>query len=142
MSERVGNQRTADQRVARQSPWGPLLVADAHVHFFSHHFFELLAAQKPGLTLEAMQAKLEWQFPPAEPEKLADVWARELDRQGVDRAALIASLPGDHASVTAAVRAHPDRFFAFAMVNHPVPESGIPSVSLSHTELVLCGDSE
>ena len=30
---------------------------------------------------------------------------------------LIASVPGDESSVTAAVRAHPDRFFAFAMVN-------------------------
>jgi len=106
-----------DQRIARQSPWGPLLVADAHVHFFSHHFFELLAAQKPGLTIEAMQAQLEWQFPAVEPEKLADVWARDLDRHGVDRAALIASLPGDLDSVVAAVRSHPDRFFAFAMVN-------------------------
>jgi uncharacterized protein len=112
MSERV-----VDQRIARQSPWGPMLVADAHVHFFSHHFFELVAAQIPWLSLEAMQAKLEWQFPPAEPEKLAEVWARELDRHGVDRAALIASVPGDHESVTVAVRAHPDRFFACAMVN-------------------------
>jgi len=112
MSERV-----VDSRIARQSPWGPLLVADAHVHFFSHRFFELLAAQKPGLTLETMRAQLEWQFPPPEPEKLAEAWARELDRQGVDRAALIASLPGDQDSVTAAVRAHPDRFFACAMVN-------------------------
>src|SRR5512143_1390436 len=117
MSEPVVIQKKADQRIARQSPWGPLLVADAHVHFFSHRFFELLAAQKPGLTLDAMQAQLEWKLPPAEPGKLAELWARELDRHGVDRAALIASLPGDHESVTAAVRAHPDRFFACAMVN-------------------------
>jgi uncharacterized protein len=124
MSERV-----VDSRIARQSPWGPLLVADAHVHFFSHRFFELLAAQKPGLTLEAMRAQLEWQFPPPEPEKLAEAWARELDRHGVDRAALIASLPGDQDSVTAAVRAHPDRFFACAMLNprawNPETFSGI-----------------
>src|SRR5258708_29207690 len=106
MSERV-----VDQRTARQSPWGPLLVADAHVHFFSHHFFELLAGQKSGLSLEAMQAKLEWQFPPVEPEKLAEVWARELNRHAVDHAALIASLPGDPESVTAAVHSHPARFF-------------------------------
>jgi predicted TIM-barrel fold metal-dependent hydrolase len=106
-----------NERIARQSPWGPLLVADAHVHFFSRRFFELLAAQKPGLTLEAMQSQLEWTLPPSEPEKLAEVWARELDHQGVDRAALIASLPGDHESVLAATRAHPDRFFAFAMAN-------------------------
>jgi len=106
-----------NERIARQSPWGPLLVADAHMHFFSHRFFELLAAQKPGLTLEAMQSQLEWTLPPSEPEKLAEVWARELDRNGVDRAALIASLPGDQNSVLAAVKAHPDRFFAFAMAN-------------------------
>lgn len=128
MSERATD-LSMEQRIARQSPWGPLLIADAHVHFFSHRFFELLAAQKPGLTLETMQAKLEWQFPPEEPEKLAEAWARELDRQGVDRAALIASLPGDHDSVAAAVRSHPDRFFAWAMVNprawNPETFSGI-----------------
>ena len=117
MSEPAVIQKSADQRIARQSPWGPLLVADAHVHFFSHHFFEQLAAQKPGLTLDAMQTQLEWKLPPAEPEKLAELWARELDRHGVDRAALMASLPGDHESVRTAVRAHPDRFFAWAMVN-------------------------
>jgi len=111
------SESAVNQRIARQSPWGPLLVADAHVHFFSHRFFEMLAAQKPGLTLEAMQAKLEWQWPSAEPEKLSEAWARELDRQGVDRAALIASLPWDEHSVAAAVRAHPDRFFAWAMAN-------------------------
>ncbi len=105
------------QKIARQSPWGPLLVADAHVHFFSQRFFELLAAQKPELTVEGIHAQLEWKLPPAEPAVLAETWARELDRQGVDRAALIASLPGDHDSVTAAVNAHPDRFFAWAMVN-------------------------
>ena len=26
----------------RASPWGPLAVADAHVHFFSHRFFSTL----------------------------------------------------------------------------------------------------
>jgi predicted TIM-barrel fold metal-dependent hydrolase len=104
-------------KIARESPWGPLVVADAHVHFFSHRFFELLALQKPGLTLEAMRATLEWQFPPADAAGLAAVWARDLDRHGVDRAALMASLPGDYASVAEAVRAHPDRFLAFAMVN-------------------------
>jgi predicted TIM-barrel fold metal-dependent hydrolase len=103
--------------IARRSPWGPLVIADAHVHFFSHRFFELLATQKPGLTLETMRAQLEWQLPEAAPEKLAEAWARELDRHGVDRAALMASLPGDHESVAAAVHAHPDRFFAFAMVD-------------------------
>ena len=105
------------ERIARRSPWGPLPVADAHVHFFSHRFFEALAAQKPGLTVDGMRVFLDWQFPPPAPEGLAETWARELDRHGVDRSVLIASIPGDHDSVTAAVRAHPDRFLAFAMVN-------------------------
>jgi len=107
--------------IARQSPWGPLLVVDAHVHFFSHRFFEILASQKPGLTIDAMRQKLDWQFPPPEPAELANIWARDLDRHGVHRAALIASVPGDAASVAAATHAHPDRFAAFAMVNPKTP---------------------
>src|SRR5260370_40691203 len=103
------------EKISRQSPWGPLPVADAHVHFFSHHFFELLAAQKPGLTLDGMRASLDWQFPSPHPAALAATWARDLDRHGVERAALIASLPGDHEPVPTAVRAHPDRFWPCAM---------------------------
>jgi predicted TIM-barrel fold metal-dependent hydrolase len=83
------------------------------VHFFSHRFFELLAAQKPGLTFES----LHWQMPPERPEDLANIWAHEMDRQGVGRAALISSIPGDEESVIKAVAAFPDRFFAYAMVN-------------------------
>src|SRR5579863_5813469 len=103
--------------LARESPWGPIVVVDAHVHFFSYGFFQILAAQKPGLTIDAVRQKLDWQYPPPQPTELAATWARELDRHGVHRAALIASAPGDEASVIAAVRAHPDRFFSFAMVN-------------------------
>jgi uncharacterized protein len=104
-------------RAGRTSPWGPIAVSDAHVHFFSHRFFELVSAQGHGLTLETMGARLEWEMPPPEPEALAGHWAHELDRHGVARAALMASLPGDHESVVAAVRAHPGRFFAYAMVD-------------------------
>jgi uncharacterized protein len=107
--------------VARQSPWGPILVVDAHVHFFSHRFFEILASQKSGLTMDTVRQQLGWQLPPAEPAELANVWARELDRHGVHRAALIASVPGDEASVVAAAHAHPDRFATFAMVNPATP---------------------
>jgi uncharacterized protein len=100
--------------IARPSPWGsPMAIADAHVHFFSHRFFELLSAQKPGLTFESLQ----WQMPPAQPADLANIWAQELDRQGVSRAALISSAPGDEESVIKAVSAFPDRFFVYAMVN-------------------------
>jgi uncharacterized protein len=101
----------------RESPWGPIAVADAHLHFFSHRFFSALAAQKPGLTLEQISATIGLNLPPPEPEKLAALWMHELDRHHVERATLIASVPGDEASVVAAARAHPERFFAYAMVN-------------------------
>ncbi len=103
--------------IARDTSWGPLVVADAHVHFLSHRFLEIIIQQKPGLTLEQARAQLDWIFPPADPAKLGEIWAREMDRHGVHRAALIASIPGDESSVVAAARAHPDRFFAFAMAN-------------------------
>lgn len=108
----------------RPSPWGtPLPIADAHVHFFSHQFFEALTAQKPTHPVES----LHWQLPPERPEDLANIWAHELDRQGVARAALIASVPDDEASVIEAVAAFPDRFFAYSMVNplhwHPAQVS-------------------
>jgi len=103
--------------VARESPWGPIAVADAHVHFFSHRFFAALAAQKRGSSVEQIVAQLGFEAPPEEPEKLAAAWVHELDRHHVERAALIASVPGDESSVVTAVRAHPDRFFAYAMVN-------------------------
>jgi predicted TIM-barrel fold metal-dependent hydrolase len=50
-------------------------------------------------------------------DALADRWIAELDRHGVARAALIASLPGDEMSVAAAVARHPARFVGFFMLN-------------------------
>ena len=99
-----------------RSPWGEIDVCDAHVHFFSHGFLSALARQASG-TVEGIAGKLGWKVPPPEPEALADVWVKELDRHGVRRAALIASVPGDEASVVAAVRSHPERFFGYFMVD-------------------------
>jgi predicted TIM-barrel fold metal-dependent hydrolase len=101
----------------RDSPWGVLSVADAHVHFFSHGFFTALASQKPDLDIHGIGIKLGWTMPAVDPKELASTWVHELDRHHVARAALIASIPGDEASVTAAVHWHPDRFFAYAMVD-------------------------
>src|SRR5580700_6435805 len=95
--------------IERAAPWGPIPVADAHVHFFSHRFLSML---KPGVAAEAIASQLGWHAPPEESEKLAAAWVHELDRNGVAHAALIASLPGDQQSVVSAVRAYPGRFFA------------------------------
>jgi predicted TIM-barrel fold metal-dependent hydrolase len=86
-----------------------MTINDAHCHFFSQTFFA-------GLGGDAALATLGWD-PPGTAEALADRWAAELDRVRVSRAALIASVPGDAASVAAAVARHPTRFVGFFMVN-------------------------
>lgn len=103
--------------IERDSPWGKLRVADAHVHFFSPKFFAALAKQK-GAAIEDVIATLGWTMPD---DTLAESWINELDRNGVAQAALISSIPGDEGSVIAAAAGHPDRFFKYAMVDpvHP-----------------------
>jgi predicted TIM-barrel fold metal-dependent hydrolase len=88
---------------------------DAHCHFFSAPFFNALGG-------DAALAKLGWD-PPGTAEALADRWVAELDTHGVARAALIASVPGDAASVAGAVTRHPDRFVGFFMVDPTQPDA-------------------
>jgi len=106
----------------RDSPWGPLPVSDAHVHFFSYQFFESLAGQKK-VSVQALGPELGWQIPDVDPVRLAETWLRELDRHGIDRSVLIASVPGDHASVIAAVSHAPQRFIGYLMVNPAAPDA-------------------
>jgi predicted TIM-barrel fold metal-dependent hydrolase len=98
-------------------------LCDAHCHFFSSRFLEILTAGRDVFPVEgraeAVSALLGWDAPGA-PAALADRWAAELDRQGVARAALIASVPGDEDSVAMAVATHPSRFVGFFMFN-PAP---------------------
>jgi len=105
-----------------ETPWGPLAVADAHVHFFSHWFFASLAEQK-GVPADQLAPLLNWHMPAEDPRQLADGWAHELDKHGVAKASLIASVPGDGGSVIAAVRRHPERFYGYIMVNPAAPGS-------------------
>lgn len=105
-----------------ETPWGALPIADAHVHFFSHRFFSELAEQKK-VSVDTLETMLEWRLPSTDPEALADAWIQQLDRYGVHRAALIASIPGDHESVMAAVRKYPHRFYGYMMVNPRSPHA-------------------
>lgn len=111
-----------------QTPWGDVSVSDAHTHFFSLRFFEALAVQS-GKAAPQIAAILGWPLPPDDPAELARTWAAELDQYGVSRAALIASVPGDEASVLAAREAFPGRFLAYAMIN-PLVESAAVSAGL------------
>jgi len=99
-----------------QTPWGDLPVSDAHIHFFSHGFFSALAAERKA-PFDELQSILDWELPPEDPAQLADHWVAELDRHGVSTAVLMASVPGDEASVAAAVERHPDRLHGYFMIN-------------------------
>lgn len=100
-----------------QSPWGEIEIQDAHAHLFSRSFFAALARQKGEADIGEMVAALGWEVPPANNAELAARWVRELDRHGVARTALIASIPGDEASAAEAVRAFPERFYGYFMLN-------------------------
>jgi predicted TIM-barrel fold metal-dependent hydrolase len=90
---------------------------DCHCHFFSNQFFSTLAGQRGrGDTVEQLCRELQWDDP-GTPDALAERWIREMDTHGVERAALIASVPGDEASVAAAVARHPDRIVGFFMLD-------------------------
>ena len=97
-------------------------ISDAHVHFFSRRFFASLAAQS-GSTPDEVAAKLGWKLPAEDPAELARQWAAELDRHGVGRSAIIASIPGDEPSVAAALAACPGRFFGYFMFNPLEPDA-------------------
>jgi hypothetical protein len=109
-----------------QTAWGELDVNDAHVHLFSHRFFEVLRSQRAASdqSVEDMVQSLGWESPPAEPRDLAAQWAAELDRHGVNRCALIASFPGDEASAVAAVEAYPGRFWGYFLFDPTKPHAG------------------
>jgi uncharacterized protein len=87
-----------------------VVVNDAHVHFFSPSFFAGLGADRDTIT------RLGWEFPESG-DALGARWVAELDKHGVQRAALIASLPGDADAVAMAVAHNPDRFVGFFMLD-------------------------
>src|SRR5688500_8625446 len=96
------------------------MITDSHCHFFSSRFLELLAPDGGGA--DAIASRLHWDAP-GDATALADRWVAELDRNAVARAALIASIPGDAASVAEAVARHPQRFVGFFMHNPAAPNA-------------------
>ena len=100
------------------------MLCDAHCHFFSRRFVEILTRDTAFAGRDGAEAfgVLGWD-PPESPDMLSDRWIAELDRHGVSRAALIASIPGDEASVATAVARHPARLVGFFMFNPLAPDS-------------------
>jgi len=97
------------------------MICDSHLHFFSPTFFAGLAAQlssHDGQTHSTpdILVRLGWDDP-GSTDTLADRWEDELDKHGISRAALIASLPHDAPAVAAAVARNPSRFVGFFMAD-------------------------
>lgn len=93
------------------------MINDCHVHFFSPGFFAALGTTRSAIT------DLGWEFPDSI-DMLSARWIAELDKHGVERAALIASLPGDADSVAFAVGHNPSRLVGFFMLD-PTREDAI-----------------
>jgi predicted TIM-barrel fold metal-dependent hydrolase len=99
------------------------VISDAHCHFFSPAFFDALARQRGGgADRRALCRELQWDDPDSN-DALADRWVLELEAHAVARAALIASLPGDEASVAAAISRHPSRFVGYFMLDPSAPDA-------------------
>jgi hypothetical protein len=86
------------------------VINDAHIHFFSPGFFAGLGTNRQAITAVG------WQFPESV-EQLGAQWIAELDKHGVEKAALMASLPGDADSVAKAVGLNASRFVGFFMLD-------------------------
>lgn len=118
-----------------------MIVHDSHCHFLSQRFFEALGGDKYGVgqrvSADAVAAELGWE-PPGEAPVLAERWVCELDLHHVSRAVLIASVPGDEASVATAVAAHPTRFVGFFAMNPAAPD-GLERARRAFTEQGMRG---
>ncbi len=108
----------------------PLRVNDAHCHFFSPRFFDVLGRQK-GLPGDAPGAEVTrlvgWEHPPST-DALADRWADTLTEAGVSRAMLIGSVPGEEEQIARAVGRHADRFVGAFMLD-PTQEGALTRVA-------------
>jgi predicted TIM-barrel fold metal-dependent hydrolase len=93
------------------------MLCDAHIHFLSPSFFAGLGADQNAISA------LGWDYPESV-EAVASRWVQELDSHRVDKAAMIASLPGDADPVAKAVALNPARFVGFFMLD-PTREDAI-----------------
>ena len=110
-----------------QTDYGELRVIDAHVHFFSHQFFQSFlrsrGRQFPEQDPQHLLQRLGWEIPPPDPVELGRRWVEELDRHGIERMVLLGSIMDDEESVARAVQAFPDRLIGFMRVDPTRPDA-------------------
>jgi predicted TIM-barrel fold metal-dependent hydrolase len=101
---------------------GEMQVLDAHAHFFSQPFFHQFV-QALGNELSGgdpylgLTERLGWELPTRDHVALGKRWVEEMDKHGLDRMVLIASLPGDEDSIRPAMEAFPNRIIGYFMLD-------------------------
>ncbi len=118
---------------------------DAHLHFFSYEFFITLArlvTQRTGEAPEPLLARTAeeagFELPPTDPIEHLQRWLAEMDRHGVDRAAVFASLPEEAEPLRDACADAEDRLIPLTMVN-PVSQNGAAFARQALTEMGFRG---
>jgi uncharacterized protein len=111
-----------------QTEFGELRVLDAHAHFFSHPFFmQFVDALRQELAGDdpygALAGRLGWELPTPDHAALGRRWVQEMDRHGLERMVLIASMPGDEESILAAGCAFPERILGYFMLDPTKPDA-------------------
>ncbi len=101
---------------------GLFKIFDAHLHFYSNTYFKYLIRQKINRTdinteLRNMAAKGHIEIPGDDPIQLAKRWIDMLDKWKLERAMLIASIPGDEDSVAKAINEYPQRFTGIFVID-------------------------
>ena len=125
----------------KQTPFGELEIFDSHTHFFSHNFFSMLAKQSPVLRSEANAVEkigelTGLRMPPENPRDLAQIWVDEFNKNHIAKALMMASLPNDENSITAAAATFPDRIYGGFFFN-PLQENAVRRAERAFDELNL-----
>lgn len=110
-----------------------MFLFDSHLHFFSHDFFSALVRQKDPLAnidaeLSQLAARAQIELPARKAGAHLKRWQEELNRHGVDRAVLFASLPEEIVAVAEALQLANGRFAGYFLI-HPKNKG---SVALVH----------
>lgn len=105
-----------------KTEFGEMRVIDGHAHFFSQPFFvqfvEALRKELPSDDpYQGLADRLGWELPTPNHAALGKRWVEEMDKHGLDRMVLIASLPGDEDSILAGMHAYPHRIIGYFMLD-------------------------
>jgi predicted TIM-barrel fold metal-dependent hydrolase len=101
-------------------------IFDAHTHFFGREFYEFQTALVPGGNRAQLLRRIEaggLEVPGPDAGAHRERWLAELDRHGVARAVMFASVPPEMPSVGEAAAASGGRFVPYAAINPRIPRT-------------------